>query len=218
MVWSYFGYEDEVMDCYQQLTLKTRSFIKGEHSKALRRGLVPHRWHPYSELPLTLRLSDITREHADRDKDAWRYHMKPPSLSDVDEEEDEELSLAQRMKHAMKRGPMKDVEAVKTTFADKIIVDNWNDKKIKNKEDLVQAIANTLKENIKCDNTNKWTAWCLIMLKEEYEFDWSTVMNVYYYQEFDLPEDYICVLAARYCNGCVYPTIVTKEIREKLEG
>ena len=64
----------------------------------------------------------------------------------------------------------------------------------------------------------KWSTWAYIVRKKEYEFSFSMHSNVYYYQEFQLPSDFILVFCARYQNNCVYPEILREETNQCIKS
>ena len=101
----------------------------------MRESLKPHRWHPYSILPKKLKETDLTRDDKmkERDKDEWRVT------------EDVYFSSTKEMVR----------KEVRQSFIPKMTLGVWNDKKVKNKEMLVQGLANKLLEDIRCDNNNK---------------------------------------------------------------
>ena len=87
-------------------------------------------------LPKKLMKDDISRDEKtkERDKDEWRVK------SDI---------------YFSSTKEMVSKEQAKEIFVPKMTLDVWNDKKVKNKDQLVQGLANKLVENIKCDNNNK---------------------------------------------------------------
>ena len=87
-------------------------------------------------LPKKLTKNDISRDEKtkERDKDEWRVK------SDI---------------YFSSTKEMVSKEQAKEIFVPKMTLDVWNDKKVKNKDQLVQGLANKLVENIKCDNNNK---------------------------------------------------------------
>ena len=59
-------------------------------------------------------------------------------------------------------------------------------------------MANKLKTTLMCYDSKEWTTWALLMKKKNFKYDLALKTNVYYYQEFNMPEEYVLVLVARY--------------------